>query len=483
MPELSRLACDAALAARTPLEYLALWHDLHEAEMAVFCAQPALRASGHPRPGGGPAPKRRHPAALREALRAYEAAHPQEPIVALAQDPAILTADLALLHVLLLDAQACTPDSVGLPVVRAASIACGTANNTQALERLAPAGPLVTRKLATLTGIRGGLTHGDVAAGPELLKLAWAGNSLLHGNAPASPKGRGRRSKGMPAGFPFAAGGPKLADEQAVGTRITPIAGAPFVLPPDAQAQFQQVLHALQHGATLRREFGFATTMPTAGGARVLFYGPPGTGKTTACGALAAALGKDMLVVHPNDVLDKFVGSSEKRLVAAFESAAKDNLLLVLDEIDAFAYARHDASQPHQRQQVTQLLLLLEKHSDLVFAATTNDPKSLDEALERRMTFRIHVQRPGAEERARLWAEMLPAQLPRAADVDIQRLAAQYEVTGAQIRDAVFQAGIRMLEQGRREMQMADLEAALVLVQGGRWTEEDRGGPIGFSGR
>lgn len=468
-PRPDRLALDPSVRARTALEYLGLWAQLHQADMHQF--GPAAPARGPGRP------ERASPALLRDGLEAYQAQHPTDPIVTLARDPDITPADLALLHILLLDVQSNPPEQVGLAVVNAASMACGSDNNTQALERLAPGAPLVARGLALVTKAERGLTYGRVAASSELVRLAWAGHERLADGVPDLPAASS--SSEDDEGFSFE---PRAAPTS-VGTRVKPHAGMPFVLPPEARATFEQAVAALQHGARLRAEFGFAETLPTAAGARVLFYGPPGTGKTTACGALAAALGREMLVLHPNDVLDKFVGNSEKRLASAFEAAQRDGLLLVIDEIDAYAYARSEASHTHQRQQVTQLLVLLEKHADLPVAATTNEATSLDPALERRLTFRIHVQRPGTEERARLWDQMLPARLPRAGDVDLGRLAASHEVTGAQIRDAIFQAGIRMLGEGRTTVTMADLESGLQVVQGGRWTEPAHRGPIGFSAR
>lgn len=468
-PRFNHLGLDPSVQARSALEYLDLWAQLHRGQVHQFG-----RPSRGPVRGDRPDPIA--PSLLRAGIEAYEAQHPQDPIVALARDPQITLADLAILHILLLDVQANPPEEAGMPVVRAAVIACGSDNNTNALERLAPGAPLVTRGLALVTQAERGITYGRVTASSDLVRMAWASNEQLAGSVPALPPAVSADDEGFSIE-------PSKPASQAVGMRVKPHAGMPFVLPPVAQATFEQVVAALKHGARLRSDFGFAETLPTAAGARVLFYGPPGTGKTTACGALAAALGKEMLVVHPNDILDKYVGSSEKRLAAVFEAAARDNLLLVIDEIDAFAYSRSDASQTHQRQQVTQLLVLLEKHADLPVAATTNEATALDPALERRLTFRIHVQRPGPEERVRLWNQMLPGRLPRAADVDLTRLAAGHEITGAQIRDAIYQAGIHMLDAGRTELTMADLEAGLQVVQGGRWTEATARGPMGFSVR
>jgi SpoVK/Ycf46/Vps4 family AAA+-type ATPase len=92
------------------------------------------------------------------------------------------------------------------------------------------------------------------------------------------------------------------------------------------------------------------------------------------------------------------------------------------------------------------LLALIERHSGLVLLAT-NYRERLDSALERRVTHMIHLQRPQAETRLRLWEMMLPHEAPGAQEVNIKALAERHEMSGAEIRVALLRAATQAAAQ------------------------------------
>ena len=459
--------------ARTGLEYLDLWRQLFVLHVATFrpCEDDPSTVGRCDTPKAGADDDD-----LLEGLDRFETAYPSAPVVALARDREISAADLAILHALLIDAQNSEPGVEGFVIPTLARRACLGPNNTFALERLTPDAPIVRRGLALVRNPEAPFLQRVVDAAPELLRIAWADRGALPAAAEtmgaavvarASVWGDAHRSQSDTGGT------------VAEAVSVEPSVGA-FVLPPAVERQFQQVVTAVREGQALRERFGFATTMPTARSSSVLFVGPPGTGKTTACRALAHALGKPLRLICAGDVLGKYVGESEKRLQREFSAADDTGSVLAIDEIDALAYARSSARMPFERALVTQLLVLLERYPNLVIAATSNEPGALDHALERRMAFRIEVPMPGPDERLRLWRELIPAALPIGPEVDLLRLAKDHELSGALVRDAVWHAALAMRTRGAEILAMNDLLDGLAAVQAGRWTATAQAEHVGF---
>jgi SpoVK/Ycf46/Vps4 family AAA+-type ATPase len=89
----------------------------------------------------------------------------------------------------------------------------------------------------------------------------------------------------------------------------------------------------------------FAKFKKRAGGG-VLLYGPPGCGKTM----MARAVASEFIDVGISDVLNMYIGESERNLAALFDKArAKRPSVLFFDELDALAFARSKASSEHSR--------------------------------------------------------------------------------------------------------------------------------------
>ena len=120
----------------------------------------------------------------------------------------------------------------------------------------------------------------------------------------------------------------------------------------------------------------------------LLLYGPPGCGKTFIARAIAGELGARFLAVGLHDVLDMWIGSSERNLHEVFASAARSApCVLFLDEIDALGHKRSQLRNSAMRGAVNQLLTELDgvqESNDGVFVlAATNHPWDVDPALRR----------------------------------------------------------------------------------------------------
>ncbi len=125
--------------------------------------------------------------------------------------------------------------------------------------------------------------------------------------------------------------------------------------------------------------------------ARICLYGPPGTGKTAWAHYLATAVEQPLLIKHAADILDAYIGNTEKNIVAAFEDAASDKSILLLDEVDSFLQDRSRAHHNWEVSHVNQFLTAMEQYRGILIC-TTNLLDSLDPATLRRVDFKVSLQ-------------------------------------------------------------------------------------------
>ena len=198
--------------------------------------------------------------------------------------------------------------------------------------------------------------------------------------------------------------------------------------------------------------FDAARTDPPTG---VLLHGPPGTGKTLLARAIAGESGVNFVEVAGPELLDRYVGESEKAVREVFERARQAAPAIVFfDEIDAVATDRDGGAGGDSgvgERVVSQLLTELDRvsdHPNLIVVAATNRKAALDPALLRPGRLESHVHVPDPDEDAR--REILDVHLdgrPLADDLDRDDLAARTEgFSGADIAATVREASMRAIE-------------------------------------
>ncbi|MEU8638446.1 AAA family ATPase [Amycolatopsis sp. NPDC048633] len=206
----------------------------------------------------------------------------------------------------------------------------------------------------------------------------------------------------------------------------------------------------------------------------VLLYGPPGGGKTFLVRALAGTGALNVFAVKGAELMDKWVGESERAVRELFRRAAEAApSLIFLDEIDALAPRRGQSSDSGVADRVVAALLTeldgVEPMREVVVLGATNRPELVDPALLRpgRLERRVYVPPPDAEARAAILAAS-SKNTPLASDVDLAEVASTLDGYSAAdcaalIREAALTAMRESLEA--REVTAAHLDRARKTVR------------------
>jgi SpoVK/Ycf46/Vps4 family AAA+-type ATPase len=239
-----------------------------------------------------------------------------------------------------------------------------------------------------------------------------------------------------------------------------------LVLPDDTLDTLKELVAFAKHRAHLLEDWGWAKKLPYGRGVSAVMAGPPGTGKTMVAQILAGELGYDLYLIELAQVVNKYVGETEKNLARVFDEAENSHAILFFDEADALFAKRTEVKSSNDRYanlEVNYLLQRMETYNGITLLAT-NLEQGLDEAFKRRVRFSIMFEMPEPPVREQLWRSMFPAEVKVADDVPWQRLAEKYEMAGGYIKKATLRAAARAIARGKdATVTAADLELAAAL--------------------
>jgi transitional endoplasmic reticulum ATPase len=215
----------------------------------------------------------------------------------------------------------------------------------------------------------------------------------------------------------------------------------------------------------------------TGGG--ILLYGPPGTGKTMIAKAVAGELEATFFAIAPSEVLNKWVGESEKNIRKLFDAArACGRAVVFIDEVEALVPRRRESEAGGVMQRVVPQILAeldgFDTRSDrtLLFLGATNEPWNIDPAMLRpgRLDEKVYVGLPDRPARRKI-LELNLKDIPLAPDVDLDALAERLKgYSGAdvaylcrKVSEQTFLESVR--ESSERPVAAADFERVLATLR------------------
>lgn len=172
-----------------------------------------------------------------------------------------------------------------------------------------------------------------------------------------------------------------------------------------------------------------------------LFTGPPGTGKTMAVHVMAGILGLELFKVDLSQMVDKYIGETEKRLEDVFRRAERSNMILFFDEADAVIGKRSEVKESKDRYANSEVSYLLQRMEEFdgIIIFSSNFSQNIDAAFMRRIRFVIHFPIPDAATRKEIWQSAFAPETPQ-ENIDFDYLSTRFEFSGGQIKNTVWNA-------------------------------------------
>jgi transitional endoplasmic reticulum ATPase len=228
-----------------------------------------------------------------------------------------------------------------------------------------------------------------------------------------------------------------------------------------------KIIYPLQH-ADLFKAYG-----KKAGGG-VLLYGPPGCGKTLISKATAGEINANFISLGIHQVLDMFIGNSEKNLHSIFELARKNApCVLFFDEVDALAADRRDLRQSAGRNLINQFLSEMDgaesQNEGVLILAATNAPWHIDPAFRRPGRFDRTLFIPPPDDAARASVLQVMSQGKPMGDFDAATVAKKTDgFSGADLKAVFDLATEELLEQAMRSGKVVPLTTKDLAKAAGR---------------
>lgn len=244
------------------------------------------------------------------------------------------------------------------------------------------------------------------------------------------------------------------------------------VLPDGYKEKIMSQCSSYDDFQSYRKKVGLANKMNYGNSLVILLCGKSGTGKTMTVNAVAKELGKKVLLVDFNSLLNKKDssrgGELEVDLKGLFRESMMNNAVLFFDECETVFKSRNHGSD----RILNSLLTEMERYEGIVFMAT-NRPYEIDEAMHRRITMVLEYREPDSSMRKKIWDDLLGITsgtakwvdsittdstkndteehtgLTLVKDVEPSYLASKYQLTGGFIKNALLSSMLIALSRNK----------------------------------
>lgn len=206
-------------------------------------------------------------------------------------------------------------------------------------------------------------------------------------------------------------------------------------------------------------------------GGGILLYGPPGCGKTFISKATAGEIQSKFMTIELQEILDMWLGNSEKKLHEKFEIArANKPCVIFIDEIDALGSKRNDLKQSAGRNLINQFLKELDgidsDNEGLLILGATNSPWHMDSAFLRPGRFDSIIFIPPPDLNARIEIIELMLREKPCNTIDIKTIATKSEgFSGADLKLLIDLATEDKLRDSMRSGKIENIDTKTILNQ------------------